>query len=381
MKIFDRWRRSVGATLDPNKKRSSMGWGKRILVIGVFGSICLVFVFLDIGPGQFANFGMGGGAAQVNSKIISIRDYREYLQRLEDRQGSSISPEQRTQLRRRALEDLVNLELLSQRAQKVGLVASPEAVGARIYAIPAFQQEGRFRRNLYDMYLKTMRIRTKDFEAKVAGELNISNLQSIMTKSLYEPDMLRDLQKQRGAVYIQLQVLKFGIDDVVAKLEESKAPEGANENKAAANEATDTPQQPEPELQQAARQKQFKSLIDELKVQLASDEGAVKAAQNFARQHKLKWKQEREFNLGTPFLPPNLDEDILLSLLKNNKPVLKQTGSQAFVFNIEKSFTKTSDNQLAFDFLALRSGGEIFEAWLEAEKQKATITYNQKLLN
>ena len=245
MKIFDRWRRSVGATLEPNKRRSSMGWGKRILVIGVFGSICLVFVFLDIGPGQFANFGLGGGAAQVNSKIISIRDYREHLRRLEDRQSSSVSPQQRSQLRRRAIEDLVNLELLSQRAQKVGLRASREAVGERIYKIPAFQQEGRFRRNLYDLYLKTMRIRTKDFEAKVAGELNVNSLQSVINKSLYEPDLLRDLRQQRSATYVELQALKFSMDDVTEKSTPSPSTEAA----------------PDP----AAQQKQFKALVDKLK--------------------------------------------------------------------------------------------------------------------
>ena len=379
MKIFDRWRRSVGATLEPRRVRSSMSWGKRILVIGVFGSICLVFVFLDIGPGQFAGFGLGGSAAQVNSKIISIRDYREHLQRLEDRAGSSLSAERRTQLRRRALDDLVNLELLSQRAQKLGLMASPEAIGERIYAIPAFQQEGRFRRNLYDMYLKSMRIRTKDFEAKVAGELSINTLQSIINKSWHEPSEARELREQRGETYVELQSLKFSIDDVIEK-QEAKA----SDDKPAPQQGPEQQEEQKVAVQQsqeAERRKQFKTLLDELQAQLVPGGEALKAAQSFARKWKLKWRDEREFNLSTPFLPSDLDEDALLQMLKTGTPVLKQQGSQAFVFVLKKTSQKSNDNQLAIDFLALRGRGEVFEAWLEEERKKASITYNQKLLN
>jgi hypothetical protein len=76
-------------------------------LINIFGwtllaVCCVVFVFIGFSPNS--NFlGQGGAAAEVNGKAISLREYQEMLERLEDsNQGGDREAQRR--LRQRVLD-------------------------------------------------------------------------------------------------------------------------------------------------------------------------------------------------------------------------------------------------------------------------------------
>ena len=93
---------------------------KNVTAIFVFGAIVLVFVFFGM-PGKM---GMGiGSVARVNETLISVADFQREEQRVQKMQeyyaqmlGQPVptDPQRQKDIRRQALQSLVNTELLSQ---------------------------------------------------------------------------------------------------------------------------------------------------------------------------------------------------------------------------------------------------------------------------
>lgn len=147
---------------------------KSITAMILFGAICLVFVFFGL-PGRL---GAGvGSVARVNNTLISIADFQQEEQRVQQYYASLFGggmdlSSQRQLLRQQALENLVRTELGSQAARADGIHATDGEVRDFIVnQIPFFQEEGRFRRDRYDQYLAQTRSSAGEFENKVRKDI------------------------------------------------------------------------------------------------------------------------------------------------------------------------------------------------------------------
>lgn len=144
---------------------------KSVTSILVFGAICLVFVFFGLAPkGQTA---AAGGMVRVNNALISMADVRNESQRLEQMYAPMFGGQfggdaQRQFIRSQAVENLISMELITQNAQKEGILATDLEVRDFITKdIPVFQKEGKFQRDLYQNYLSYSKTAAGEFEEKI----------------------------------------------------------------------------------------------------------------------------------------------------------------------------------------------------------------------
>lgn len=130
---------------------------RSVLTYVLFGIIIVVFV-VSFGPGSKGCSGdttsaQAGWAAKVNGEAVSPSEFdQQYgqLLRMYQQQGASdLNPFLQTQLRRMAMDQLVQRELIDQEAQRHGIVVTDDEVAAAVKAIPGFQSGGRFDIDLY----------------------------------------------------------------------------------------------------------------------------------------------------------------------------------------------------------------------------------------
>lgn len=147
---------------------------KKISIILIFGGICFVFVFMgDYGFGPNTS----GYAARINNKIISIVEYDitannmlNYYSQIFGGQ-MEITSEMSRNIRQSALEQMINQEVISQVAQKEGLLVAPAFLRDTI--VTTFQVDGRFQRSRYNAYLQQQRLSPAQFEDRISRELQV----------------------------------------------------------------------------------------------------------------------------------------------------------------------------------------------------------------
>jgi peptidyl-prolyl cis-trans isomerase D len=146
-----------------------------IIVASFIGTIFLVW-------GKGGDEGLSANksyAAKVNGTKISPEEYQQTYYRLrsiyEQLYGKSISPEieKTLNLRKQALDSLVEQALVAQAAKTMNIKVSKDDVAAAIAARPEFQKDGGFDFSLYQQMLKGNRITPNDFEESQKQELII----------------------------------------------------------------------------------------------------------------------------------------------------------------------------------------------------------------
>lgn len=213
------------------RNAGSKEWSfKSVTAIILFGAIVLVFVFFGL-PSQ--NSGQGvGSAAVVNASLISVADLRNETQRLEQFYASFMGNNgdmgaQRQFLTERALENLINSELLAQQASKEGILGTDAEIRDFIVKdITAFQKDGRFQREYYQNYLTSVRSSAKEFETKIRKDRQSQRSRRLFEIS-FQPIKLevskqKDLRENKmnvAFVKLEKEQLDFGksVTDVEAK--------------------------------------------------------------------------------------------------------------------------------------------------------------------
>lgn len=134
----------------------------RAMVKGWLGKSLLALIVLVMAGTGIEMYFAGGQvmAAKVNgTKIEQVE-----VDRLADRQrqqmmaqmGQNADPAliDSTRIRKAVLEELISRELLAQQARKNGYLISDATVMQQISEVPAFQQDGKFSRTLYEQVLR-----------------------------------------------------------------------------------------------------------------------------------------------------------------------------------------------------------------------------------
>ncbi len=193
------------------EKQSSWSWALTLMIIVTF-----LFFF---GPGSFKRTRGGCGvvsyAAKVNHSVISIEDFNfAYTSRYREMQryNPNFSREmaKNMNLRQSVMDELVDLEILAQMAEKYNLVVSDEEVAKSIAESPMFQQNGEFDYNLYEKIVKYhMQITPKKFEEKQKKRILAIKLLELVKDSVKvdEESALKDYLKRNNKV--NLYYVKF----------------------------------------------------------------------------------------------------------------------------------------------------------------------------
>nr|NIP18177.1 hypothetical protein [Xanthomonadales bacterium]NIX12963.1 hypothetical protein [Xanthomonadales bacterium] len=142
-------------------------------VMGVVGWIILVLLFIT-----FAFFGLDSYlqstaenyAARVNDVKIGAsshqRAYDQLVARMRQMLGDAWDPEQfdESVLKSRALERLINDEVILQTAEQEGFAASDNLVASQITTVEEFKKDGVFSKDRYAQILRYQGMSPAEFE-------------------------------------------------------------------------------------------------------------------------------------------------------------------------------------------------------------------------
>ena len=173
-----------------------------------------------------SGMGSAGSAAHVNSKVISIADFQEQMDNLEKNpylsqllQGEG----GRRQLQMMAVNQLVNSELAVQAAEKEGVRVADAQVRDVITGVPAFQENGKFRRERYQAFLDGTHRKSADFEDKLRKDEMIRETERLLSLALQPSALEIEKQKEIEQFKANAEFVTFTPDQLAQKIQVSDA--------------------------------------------------------------------------------------------------------------------------------------------------------------
>jgi len=157
----------------------------------LLGAIVVVFVFWGVGSFRAQR---GGRVALVNGDQITQDEYREaynnLIEQLRQRFGNNLNDEmiKMLQVRKQALNQLIDNRLLVQEAQRLKFRVSNKELAGAIMAIGAFQNAGVFDNRLYENVLGRLRMTPEEFEVAQREAMLIEKLRTFITSSVKVSD-------------------------------------------------------------------------------------------------------------------------------------------------------------------------------------------------
>ncbi len=166
------------------RRNASAAWVKIMFV-----AIVVVFIFWGIGSvvgGQKAQT-----VARINDEGIDpvdfYRTYNNLARTYEEIYKDNLNPEllKGLNLKRQAMDQLVRSRLLRQEAQRLGLRVGEAELRDSIVAVPAFQQNGRFSKELYLRTLRANGLTAGEFEDAQRNDLLARKLQDLVAAGVH----------------------------------------------------------------------------------------------------------------------------------------------------------------------------------------------------
>jgi peptidyl-prolyl cis-trans isomerase D len=152
----------------------------------LFVAIILVFMFWGVGTVGTNQVEM---AARVNDEVISQRQFERIYQRVAaayQNMGPQAPPVDF--LRSQALNQLIDVELLNQEANRLGLAVDADELRAAISSSPDFQRDGRFDRDAYLQLLQQNGYKPSDFEEMQRRRMVAGKVQELVRSGVHVSD-------------------------------------------------------------------------------------------------------------------------------------------------------------------------------------------------
>jgi peptidyl-prolyl cis-trans isomerase D len=155
----------------------------------MFLAIVIVFIFWGMGGivgGDRAQF-----VVRVNQDAIPpaefTRAYNNLLRLYQSVYKDNFKPEmvKSLDLKDRAVDELIRANLMRQEAQRLGLAVDDTEVRNAIAELPAFQEDGRFNKQLYLRVLRANRISPGEFEDSQQEQLLVKKLQDLIMAGVH----------------------------------------------------------------------------------------------------------------------------------------------------------------------------------------------------
>src|SRR2546422_5217599 len=164
-----------------------------LLIVGVaFVATSLVF---------YGSTSLRGKSGRASAQVASIngeeipparfqRVLRNYLEFYRRTYQQNLTPEmaERVGLTQQIINELVQEALILQGATREGITVSDEELRLRIQGIPAFQEEGRFSLDRYQMQLKQNRMEPAEFESEVRREMLRQRIEALVKDGIKVSD-------------------------------------------------------------------------------------------------------------------------------------------------------------------------------------------------
>ena len=157
----------------------------------LLGAIVIVFVFWGVGSFRAQRIGR---VALVNGDQITMDEYRDaynnLIEQYRQRFGNNLNEEtiKMLQVRKQALNQLIDNRLLVQEAQRLKFRVSDKELPSAIMAIGAFQNAGVFDSRLYKNALSRIRMTPEEFEVAQREAMLIERLRTLITGSVKVSD-------------------------------------------------------------------------------------------------------------------------------------------------------------------------------------------------
>jgi peptidyl-prolyl cis-trans isomerase D len=145
-------------------RKHARSWVVKVLL----GIIIIVFIFYF---GSLSGRQKAETVATVNGKAISDADFQREYSDLTDmyrqKLGGNLPPEllKGLNLKQQALDNMINEEIIMQKAARSGIVVTDEEVKDFILSSPVFQRNGVFSEQIYRQTLQLNRMTPEAFEA------------------------------------------------------------------------------------------------------------------------------------------------------------------------------------------------------------------------
>jgi peptidyl-prolyl cis-trans isomerase D len=168
-------------------RRNAGSWAIKIIL----SFIALTFIWWGVGTYSERDRNV---AATVGGEAITTDELSEAVAGLEktyrEVYGSAFTPEmaKALNLKKQAMDSLVQRKLLLGEAAKMGLSASDDELQREIAALPAFQQNGLFRDDLYRSVLSSNRLTPAVFEASKRVEITMRKVEGLIAAGVLVPD-------------------------------------------------------------------------------------------------------------------------------------------------------------------------------------------------
>jgi len=180
----------------------------------ILGGIALVFVFWGI------NWTLSAPtyAAKVNGNEISSNEvrqaYQQQLAQYERQANGPIDDTQRTELKKRVLDQYVNSEALVTRADELGYRISDQELLGAMAQIPAFQVNGKFDQAYAVAVLKAQGRSIAEIEALFRRDAKLRQLDTALASSSFvTPTELKRLRaltrQQRELAWLSIPAAKY----------------------------------------------------------------------------------------------------------------------------------------------------------------------------
>lgn len=196
-----------------------------VIIKVMFGILALVMIGFGV---QYAGVDSGGSAetvAEVNQRPI----YRQAVQRSVTRivssyrelyrDGFSSEMLQALKVKDQALDDLIRISLLRQEAESLGLEVTDAEVRDAIATIAAFQDNGRFNRDLYARVLRNNGLTAATFEEMQREDLMVRKLQDLLLSGVYVSDAEVRQQFEYDNERVALRFVRVRAEELVDGIE------------------------------------------------------------------------------------------------------------------------------------------------------------------
>jgi peptidyl-prolyl cis-trans isomerase D len=191
---------------------------KNVLTYVLFGIIIVVFV-VSFGPGSRgctdARVGAAAWAAKVNGEQISGGDFEQHYANLfrayQAQAGQAFSRELAEQLglRRAAMDQVVERELLLQEAERLGLVVTDLELEGAIKRMTVFHTDGRFDGELYSRATSSAYGTRGRFEERLRRDLAVQKVMALLRQVIQvSPAEVREAFESDGD-RVSLEYVRF----------------------------------------------------------------------------------------------------------------------------------------------------------------------------
>jgi peptidyl-prolyl cis-trans isomerase D len=168
-------------------RRNAGSWAIKIIL----SFIALTFIWWGVGTYSERDRNV---AATVGGETITTNELAGAAANLEksyrEVYGAAFTPEmaKALNLKKQAMDSLVQRKILLAEAAKMKLSATDEEVQREIAAVPAFQQNGQFRDDLYRSILSYNRVTPAEFEATKRVEITMKKVKDLVAAGALVPE-------------------------------------------------------------------------------------------------------------------------------------------------------------------------------------------------